>query len=72
MTEKLTKTAIKEELVRRIAWFEKAYGFSEETTMEGIKSKENHHLSAAFGRYVALKEIRWQIDNRLFIGGFTC
>jgi len=67
MSEKLTKTALKDELTRRIEWFEKSYGFNLE---DGKPAKA--HLQSHFGRYCALFEMRWQIENNLFIDGYCC
>ncbi len=64
---KLTKTAIKNELNRRINWFEASYGFNIESGKPYDKS-----LHIQFGRYCTLTEMRWQIENNLFIGGYTC
>jgi len=70
MAEKLTKTALKDELTRRINWFEKSYGFTEETSNQCIKDR-NKLLHVAYGRYRALIEMRWQIQEGLFIDGFA-
>lgn len=69
MAEKLTKTAIKNELTRRIDWFEKAYEFDNESTMLDCTSQ---HQAVALGRYRTLTEIRYQIENGFFINGFAC
>ena len=71
MDGRLTKTAIKDELTRRIDWFEKSYGFNPEFTSAFDMAKKNHHVSIAYGRYLALLEMRWQIRNGLFIGGYA-
>lgn len=71
MTEKLTKTALKQELTRRIEWFEKSYKFGSETTLAGIDQK-NPHLIEHYGRYLSLIEMRWQIEKCLFICGYAC
>jgi len=68
MSEKLTKTVLKDELTRRIEWHEKNHGFTHNTGNEEMKNK-SHHLAIAFGRYRAMKEMRWQIENNLFLGG---
>ena len=72
MAEALTKTALKAELKRRIAWFERAYGFSDETTAAGIVHSSNARLAIQYGRYRALTEMLWQVENRMFIHGFVC
>jgi hypothetical protein len=71
MSERLTKTAIKSELARRIDWYEKAYGFNADTSSACVINKKNEHLLIQFGRYISLKEMNWQIDNNAFIGGFA-
>ena len=68
---RLTKIKIKDELRRRKTWFEEAYGFTEETSRENM-SGCGHYKAVAFGRYCALKEMLYQIENGLFIGGFAC
>lgn len=68
MSEKLTKQVLKNELSRRIEWHEKNHGFTNDTGNEEMKNK-SHHLAIAFGRYCAMIEIRWQIENNLFVGG---
>lgn len=71
MAEKLTKTALKNELTRRIAWFEKSYGFNIEYNSTHDMA-ENPSLLIAYGRYCALVDIRYQIERNLFIDGFAC
>lgn len=69
MAEKLTKTALKNELTRRIDWYEKAYGFNcdyNSTTDMTVK------MAIAYGRYCALVSVRYQIENNLFIDGYAC
>lgn len=68
MSEKLTKTALKLELTRRIDWFEKSYKFNSESTVDSV----HPNLDVLFGRYLALRDMRWQIENNLFIGGYAC
>jgi hypothetical protein len=68
MAEKLTKTAIKEELSRRIEWFETAYGFNNETRAAEVSIVLREHL----GRYRALRDALYQVENNMFIGGFAC
>ena len=70
MAEKLTKTAIKNELQRRIDWLEHAYGFKDGEAINGGEMNENALI--AYGRYLALRDCKWQIENNLFIGGFAC
>ena len=70
MSESLTKKAIKKELERRIDYFEKAYGFTEDWSIRSIEGKSSH-LCAAYGRYRALLEMKWQVRNNLFLGGFA-
>ncbi|MDH5572900.1 MAG: hypothetical protein OEY89_14130 [Gammaproteobacteria bacterium] len=73
MAEKLTKTALKNELTRRIDWFEKSYGFSAEfNSVHDMAKQDNHHLVIAYGRYLALTEMRWQIQNNLYVDGYAC
>ncbi len=69
MAEKLTKTALKAELTRRIDWFEKAYSFSPHGNSISDMSN-NPDLLISYGRYLALLDMRWQIQSRLFIDGF--
>jgi hypothetical protein len=71
MAEKLTKTAIKEQLSRRISWYEKTYGFDADTSSACVIAKKNGHLLIEFGRYISFKEMLWQIENNLFIDGFV-
>jgi hypothetical protein len=72
MAEKLTKTAIKEELSRRIEWFETAYSFNKETSQKDIIARGSALLAIQFGRYRILKEMLWQVENNGFIDGFSC
>jgi hypothetical protein len=69
MPEKLTKTALKDELTRRIEWFEKSYKFN---SKYNDISKMNPNTLLMYGRYLALTEQRFQIGKGLFIGGFAC
>lgn len=64
----LTKDAIKAELKRRIDWFESSYKFNGDTRVESLAGK-NSRLHVEFGRYRALLEMAWQIDQGLFLGG---
>ena len=68
---RLTKTKIKSELRRRMEWFEKGYGFNEDTCRTEFIDRASY-TAIAFGRYCALKEMLYQIENGLFIGGFAC
>jgi hypothetical protein len=72
MAEKLTKTAIKEELSRRMEWFETSYGFNNETSSPDIIYRGSATLAIQFGRYRTLKEMLWQVENNVFIDGFSC
>lgn len=70
MAEKLTKTAIKQELQRRIDWFEGSYKFNRGTNILDLTGK-SHHEFIAFSRYRTFLDMQWQIENNLFIGGFA-
>ena len=70
MAEKLTKTALKDELQRRISYFEKTYGFNANENSVFDFADKPHKLKA-YGRYLALFEMKWQIENNLFIGGYA-
>lgn len=70
MAENLTKQAIKSELLRRIKYFEETFGFDPGTGNQAMLGK-SHRVVVAFGRYRALIEMKWQIENNLFIGGFA-
>jgi len=71
MAEKLTKTALKNELTRRIDWFEKSYGFnSEHNSISDMADNPNKLMM--YGRYLSLMEQRFQIERGLFIDGFAC
>ena len=65
MSEKLTKTALKDELDRRIEWLEKSYKFDSHSGPGGPL------LAVSYGRYCALKDMRYQIEHNLFIGGYV-
>lgn len=71
MAEKLTKTALKDELTRRIDYFEKTYGFNPEFNSVSSMA-ENPHLLISYGRYCSFLSMRYQIENNLFIDGFAC
>lgn len=70
MAERLTKTALKAELTRRMEWFESSYGFNLDTSASEMQGRP-YFTQIAFGRYAALREMRWQIDKGLFVGGFA-
>ena len=68
MSEKLTKSAIKNELQRRIDWIEKTFPLiNDETKVAGLENKYSIEL---LGIYRCLKTIKWQIENNLFIDGY--
>lgn len=70
MAENLTKTALKDELSRRIAFFEGALGFTPDMSVGAQRIAQGKpHVGVAFGRYRALLEMRTQIEQGLFIGG---
>lgn len=71
MAERLTKTEIKNELTRRIEWFEKSYGFNSEYNSISDMA-DNPNKLIMYGRYLALTEARFQVERGLFIGGFAC
>jgi hypothetical protein len=68
---RLTKTKIKDELRRRMAWFEEAYEFTDETSREDM-IECSYYKTVAFGRYCAIKEMLYQIETGLFVDGFSC
>ena len=70
MTEKLTKTVLKEELRRRVDWYEDRFGFNKEMSYYDVRNVNN--LSINLGRYQAYAVILWQIENGCFKGGFVC
>lgn len=70
MAEKLTKATIKDELQRRMEWFESIYNFTPDTAWSEIENR-NDHVKVHYGRYQALLEMKWQIEKGLFIGGFA-
>jgi len=57
MAEKLTKTAIKDELTRRINYFEDRYGFTTENSVHDMADDPSKCI--AYGRYFALYEHSW-------------
>ena len=69
MSEKLTKTAIKDELTRRIEWFEDNYGFH---IGNNVIQEMSVNTAIMYGRYLTLTDIKQQIERNLFIGGFAC
>ena len=71
MAEKLTKTVLKEELKRRIEWYETRFMFNEDMVLADFIEKDNM-TSMHFGRYRAYVDILWQIENGCFKGGFVC
>ena len=68
MAEKLTKTALKNELIRRMAWYEKAYPHITGLDRWNFK-KESPLMIESCGSYWAYRNILFQIQNGLFIGG---
>lgn len=68
MAEKLTKTAIKAELQRRIDWYEKAYPKIVNLDRWNYKS-ESRLMVEACGSYWAYRNVLEQVENGLFIGG---
>jgi len=70
MAEKLTKTALKDELTRKINWFEDSYGFNMEYNSALDMDDKGIHLPIAYGRYLALTDMRSQIENNRFINGY--
>ena len=71
MAEKLTKTVLKEELRRRIEWFESRFNFSEELT-DADFNNQPYFSAIAYGRYRAAHSMLWQIENGCFKDGFVC
>ena len=69
MAEKLTKTVLKEELRRRIEWYEDRFDFNEDMTNDDF-IKKSHTLGILFGRYQTYCNILWQIENGSFKGGY--
>lgn len=65
---RLPKYKIINELTRRIEWLERAYGFR----MDDVDGCANQRRQVEWGRYRALIEMRYQIQNGLFIGGAVC
>ncbi len=70
MAEKLSKIALKQELQRRIDWFEKSYRFNIDSSIYDMK--DDFRRCEAFGVYKTLRDMKWQIENNLFLGGFAC
>ncbi len=66
--EKLTKAALKQELKRRIEWFEQMCGFTDKSSLANCRGKYNMY---AFGFYCSYRLMLWQIDNNLFLDGFV-
>ena len=71
MAEKLTKTVLKEELRRRIEWYEDRFDFNEDMINDDF-IKKSHTLAVLFGRYQSYRDILWQIENGSFEGGYVC
>ena len=70
MSEKLTKTAIKEELRRRIKWYEESFDF--DVNMSSSDLHDIRFMHVHFGRYRSYVDMLWQIENGCFEGGFVC
>ena len=70
MAEKLTKTVLKDELRRRIKWYEDILHFNEEMTNDDLKDK-GYISPIHFGRYRAYVDMLWQIENGYFKGGYV-
>jgi len=68
MAEKLTKTAIKAELQRRIDWYENAYPKIKDLDRWNYKN-ESQLMIEACGSYWAYRNILVQVRQGLFIGG---
>lgn len=62
MAEQLTKTALKNELTRRIEWFEKNYDFNSKYNSTHDMA-DNPSRLMMYGRYLALTETRSQIER---------
>ena len=71
MAEKLSKTALKDELTRRVDWFEDLYGFNPNRNLI-VEISNEHNKLKMYGRYLALLEMRYQIERNSFIGGYVC
>lgn len=69
MAEKLTKTALKNELNRRAEWFEANFGFH---SNRGVNEKDSPNILMMYGRYLALREMKYQIEHGMFVDGFAC
>lgn len=67
MDNKLTKTALKNELVRRIEWLEKSYKFNHESNEDNTETILHKQL----GIYYTYLTILDQIKNNRFIGGYV-
>jgi hypothetical protein len=68
VAEKLTKTAIKAELQRRIDWYERAYPKIKGLDRWNYKN-ESRLMVEACGHYWAYSNMLWQVENGLFSGG---
>ena len=64
----LTKTAITDELQRRVDWYEKAYPKISDFDRWNIK-KESPLMIEACGSYWALRNVLDQVRHGLFLGG---
>ena len=70
MAEKLTKTVLKEELRRRIEWYENRFKFNKEMYYYDIR--EDNNLAVHLGIYRAYLDMLFQIENDSFKDGFVC
>ena len=70
MSERITKTVIKEELRRRIDWYENRFGFNKD--MYHYDIRDDNSIAFHLGRYRAYADILWQIENDYFNGGYVC
>ena len=68
MAERLTKTAIKFELQRRINWFETAYPNIKDYDRWNYEQTSRVMVEQC-GRYWAYKNMLEQVQSGLFIGG---
>ncbi len=68
MAEKLTKTAIKAELKRRIDWYEKAYPKIKDLDRFNYQ-QESRLMIEACGSYWAYRNMFVQVERGYFIGG---
>ena len=68
VAEKLTKTAIKKELQRRIDWYEKSYPKIKDLDRWNYKG-ESELMIEACGSYWAYRNILTQVHHGLFLNG---